>query len=262
MKVIDLKYYEQLARLGVFTKSDVEKLVGKSETADSLLQNYKRRGLIDQVKRNLYVTKSLETGQAIAGRYRIASKIKPRSYITHHSAFEYYGYANQVYYEVYVSAETKFAEFSYDDVRYRFISPRIHEGVVMNPDGVRTTDVERTTLDSINDFERIGGLEELLNCLDAVPSLHESTLVSYLGQYNKRFLYQKTGYILSHFQEKFRLSKGFFELCEHEKGKSVRYFYNAIRFESPTYDSRWKLFVPEELLEIVSKGVRDIGEIR
>lgn len=259
---MNVKYYEQLARLGVFTKSDVEKLVGKSETADSLLQNYKKRGLIEQVKRNLYVTRSLETGQAIAGRYRIASKIKPQSYITHHSAYEYYGYANQVYYEVYVSAQTKFSEFTFDDVRYRFISPRILDGVVMNPDGVRTTDMERTTLDSINDFERIGGLEELLRCLDAVPSLSESKLASYLGQYSKRFLYQKTGYILGHFQSKFRLSEGFFELCELAKGKSVRYFYNAIRFESPTYDSRWNLFVPQDLMAIISKGVRDTGEIR
>ena len=257
-----MKYYGQLARLGVFTKTDVEKLVGKRRNCQfSLLQNYKKRGLIRSGQEKLYVTRSLETGQAIAGRYRIASKINPGSFIPHPSAFEYYGYASQVFYEVYVSAQTKFSEFSYDNISFRFISPRINEGIVMSPDGVRATDVERTTLDSINDFERIGGLEELLRCLDSVPSLKENKLIAYLDKYNKRFLYQKTAYILGHFQSRFRLSERCFQLCELAKGNSVRYLYNEIRYESPAYDSRWKLFVPQDLMAIISKGVADIGEI-
>ena len=85
-----MKYYEQLVQLGCFTKKDVEQLTGNSGTTYSLLQNYKKKGYIEQVKRNLYAAISMETKQPAATRFQIASHIKSDSYITHHSAFEYY----------------------------------------------------------------------------------------------------------------------------------------------------------------------------
>jgi predicted transcriptional regulator of viral defense system len=249
-----MRYYEQLVKLGCFTKNDVEHLLGSSEATYSLLQSYKKKGYIEQVKRNLYVTISMETKQPVAGRYRIASNIKSDSYITHHSAFEYYGYGNQVYYEVYVAAKAKFAKFEYDDVTYRYIAPRIDEGVVLGGDGVRVTDLERTVIDSINDFERIGGLEELLHCLELVPSLHEDKLLRYLKLYGKKFLYQKSGYLLEHYQQTFRLSDAFYQACAGQKAKSVRYLYRGIEKQQPVFNQRWQLFVPENLLDTIAKG--------
>lgn len=37
--------------------------------------------------------------------------------------------ANQVFYEVYVSSETKFNHFEYDHVTYKYVASRINEGV-------------------------------------------------------------------------------------------------------------------------------------
>ena len=250
-----MKYYKKLMELQCFTRADVERMTGNVETANSLLTNYQKKGYIESVKRNLYVAVSMETNQSVANRYRIATHIADGAYIAHHSAFEYYGCANQVFYEVYVSGDKRFEQFEYDDVVYRYIAPRINVGVEEKPDGVRITDIERTVLDSINDFEKIAGLEELLHCLELIPYINEEKLLAYLEQYGKQFLYQKAGYVLSHLKNELRLSERFFEICERKVSKSVRYFYNGIEREQNIFDNRWQLFVPKNLLSMLSQGV-------
>jgi predicted transcriptional regulator of viral defense system len=260
-EVICLKYYKEFLELQCFTRADAERMTGNAETAGSLLTNYQKNGYIDSVKRNLYVAMSLETKQAVPNRYRIASHIADGAYISHHSAFEYYGCANQVFYEVYVSGDKRFTSFEYDDIAYRYVAPRLNVGVETKPDGVCVTDMERTVLDNINDFEKIGGLEELLRCLELIPRIDEKKLLEYLEQYGKQFLYQKTGYILNHLKDQLRLSDSFFEICERKVSKSVRYFYNGIEHEQNAFDNRWQLFVPKNLSKIVSQGGELYGSV-
>ncbi|NLK28988.1 MAG: hypothetical protein GX306_11705 [Clostridiales bacterium] len=127
----------------------------------------------------------------VATRYQIACAITNTAYISHHSAFEYYGFANQVFYEVYVSSETKFNHFDYDNVTYKYVASRMKEGVVeaKNTTDVRITDLERTVIDSIRDFNKIGGFEELINSLEGVHYLDEKKLKRYLDIYNTQGLY-------------------------------------------------------------------------
>lgn len=243
-----MKHYKELAALQCFTRADAEHITGSADAANFLLNSYQKKGLIESVKRNLYIVISLETGFAIPNRYRIASNITDGAYITHHSAFEYYGCANQVYYEVYISGKKKFASFEHDSVVYRYFVPRTTFGVNENPDGVRVTDTERTMLDGINDFDKTGGFEELMRCLELIPCVDEDRLLSYLEQYDKQFLYQKVGYILNHLKDELRLSEHFFESCERKVSKSVRYLYNDIKSHDSVFDTRWQLFVPKNLL--------------
>ena len=250
-----MQYYSELAKLKCFSQSDVEKLTGNATSAYSLLCDYKKKGYVDSVKRNLYVTLSLENGNSLATRYEIASKIKDDAYITHHSALEYHGIANQVFYEVYVSGMKHFNPFEYDDVLYKYATPRSNLGVIENADGVRATDMERTLLDSISDFEKIGGLEEVLKSIELIPFLDEAKLLDYLKKYNKQVLFQKSGYILSHFQNLLRLSDDFFAQCEKNTLKSSRYLYSGVQHTPHKFDNRWQLVVPENLLKVISKGV-------
>jgi predicted transcriptional regulator of viral defense system len=260
-EVIFMKYYKELVELQCITRKDVERMTGNAETANSLLGNYQKKGYIESVKRNLYVAISMENGQAIPNRYRIASHIADGAYISHHSAFEYYGFANQIFYEVYVSGEKRFAPFEYDDVKYRHVPPRVNTGVELKTDGIRSTDIERTVLDSINDFEKIAGLEELLRCLELIPLINEEKLLEYLERYGKQFLYQKVGYILNHYKNELRLSDNFFDACERKVSKSIRYLYNGIQHEKNFFDNRWQLFVPLNLLRIISQGGEQHGDI-
>jgi predicted transcriptional regulator of viral defense system len=257
-----LKYYKELVELQCFSRADAERLTGNKKTADSMLHEYKRRGYIESVKRNLYVAMSIETKQAVASRYRIATSVMEGSYLSHHSAYEYYGCANQVFFEVYVSGVNRFAAFEYDDVAYRYVAPRINAGTVQKNDGVHITDMERTVLDSINDFEKIGGLEELLRCLEMIPYVDEDKLLSYLELYDKQVLYQKTGYILGHLKKQLRLSDRFFEVCEEKRSKSVRYLYHGIKHEPYTFNARWKLVVPQDLMRLLSDGGGESGSLQ
>lgn len=253
-----MKYYSELLELGCFTRYDVTRLTGNDNTAGALLRSYLEKGYIRKVKRNLYVAVNLADNEPVVSKYRIAGNITASSYVSHHAAFEYYGCANQVSYQVEVSSETEFAPFSFGGNTYAYIASRIQNGIVTRPDGVRVTDTERTVLDGIHDFEKVMGLEELLRCLALVPTVHEEKLLSYLAVYDKQVLYQKTGFILRHFQSEFRLSDAFFSECAARIGKSTRYLTES---KSGVYNKEWRLVVSENLTDLTAKGAEENADI-
>ncbi len=245
-----MKYYEELLGKKCFSFKEVEQLVGGNHnTAKSLLRQYVQKGYIQQIKKNLYVAISIESGMPAATCYQIAGSITPTSYVSHRSAFAYYGYANQVSYEMNVSSDTAFRDFEYEGITYTYISSRLPEGIV-SQQGVRVTDPERTAIDYIGDFDRIGGLEELLRSLEMVPFLSEKKLLKYLELSDKAVLYQKAGYILEYFRDSLKLSEDFFRVCRLRKGKSKRYFTKSAGQSRMIYNSRWGLMIPEDLLYI------------
>lgn len=243
-----MKYYADMLDKKCFSFKEVERMVGGNRnTAKSLLRQYAQKGYIQQVKKNLYVAISIENGMPAATRYQIASNITSTSYVSHHSAFEYYGYTNQVSYEMNVSSDTVFGNFEYEGIDYTCISSRLSEGII-EQQGVRITDLERTTVDYIGDFYHIGGLEELLQSLEMISFLSEEKLLAYLELSDKAVLYQKAGYILEHFKDSLKLSEHFFEVCGLRKGKSKRYFTEPTNHMM--YNRRWGLMVPKDLLHV------------
>jgi len=256
-----MKHYEQLLKMGCFTWEELCAVVGNPSAADSLARNYLKKGYIQSVKRGLYAAVDLATAESAVNKFRIAGKITPTSYVSHHAAFEYYGCANQVSYQVEVSSDTAFAPFVYAGITYNYIGSRISDGVTKRHDNVRVTEPERTVLDGIHDFEKVMGLEELLRCLELIPSIREDKLLSCLAAYGKQVLYQKTGYILEHFRDIWNLSDEFFIACESRIGKSKRYLYKPSKHEKMDYNRRWRLVVPHDLMKITNKGVNIDAEI-
>ena len=245
----------ELAKFPVFTIEEVKKFTDNEKTAYTQLNRLMKRDLVKKVRKNIYSVVNPTTGQLVATRYQIACAITDTAYISHHSAFEYYGLANQVFYEVYVSSESKFNHFEYDHVTYKYVASRMKEGVVeaKNTTGVKNTNLERTVIDSIRDFNKIGGFEELLNCLEGIHYLDEEKLKRYLDTYNTQGLYQRVGYLLDHYRKEMQLSKEFIEYCKDKIGKSRRYLVNEAK-EASSYNSEWKLMVPEGLFEITDQG--------
>jgi predicted transcriptional regulator of viral defense system len=246
-----LKYYEQLLDLGCFSRNDILTITRNYNTAGTLLKSYMKKGYIQKIKRNLYVAINPADQQPVVSKYYIAGKLTQSAYVSHHAAFEYYGCANQVSYQVEVSTETSFNAFTFNGNNFAYFASRIKDGVVLQPDGVRITDIERTLIDNINDFEKIAGLEELLRCIELIPSVNERKLLSYLKSYNKQILFQKTGYILQHFKDMFRISEAFFNECSSRIGNSTRYLASNI---DGNYNSMWQLVVPKDLMKMISKG--------
>jgi predicted transcriptional regulator of viral defense system len=256
-----VKYYERLLRMGCFTWDELCGLTGNRNTANTLAQNYQKKGYIRSIRRGLYVAVNLADKGPAVSKFRIAGKITPSAYVSHHAAFEYYGCANQVSYQTEVSSGTAFASFQFDGITYAYLQSRIPDGVIMGDDGIRVTDLERTVLDNIHDFDKVMGIEELLNGLDAIPSLREDKLLAYLAAYDKQVLYQKAGYILEHFNHRLRLSENFFGHCLARIGNSRRYLYAEPAHEYLKYNGKWRLMVPGNLMYIISQGVDEAAEI-
>lgn len=250
-----MNVYTALAKYPVFSIEDVKKLTGNEKTAYSQIDRLMKKGLVKKVRKKVYSCVNPTTGQVVATRYQIACAITDTAYISHHSAFEYYGLANQVYYEVYVSSETRFNHFEYDNVTYKYVASKMQDGVVeaKNTTGVRMTDLERTVVDSIRSFNKIGGFEELLHCLEGIHYLDEMKLRSYLSVYDTQGLYQRVGYLLGHYQKEMQLSREFIAYCNSKIGKSRRYLVSD-RKEESCYNNEWELMVPEGLFEITGQG--------
>ena len=148
-----LDLYSKLLRSHVFSFSDIEGITGDKKKANNAIYKLKKNGLIVSAKKNLYSAVSLSDKTPVADKFEIASKITSSSFVSHHSAFEFYGIANQVFNEMHVSSDSKFNDFYFDGLEYKYIQNKYHFGIT-EIKHVKVTDMERTVLDSIKDFEK------------------------------------------------------------------------------------------------------------
>ena len=247
-----MELYRKLAALRCFTYQDLVRLTGSESAAQWHVKRYLQKGYIERVRRNLYAVISLETEQPVANRYQLATSVAEDACVSHHSAFEYYGCANQVFYEVYFATARRVRPFLYDGLQYHPVATRGAAGVAKNADGVRVTTLERTVIDGISDFDCMGGLEELLRCLLLVPALHSEGLLEALELYGQGLLYQKAGYILGSVATELPLPAQFFEECERRSSAAKAYLF--ARRDDFVLHTRWKLFAPRDLKRILDKG--------
>lgn len=247
-----LEYYEKLLQLKCFSFDDAAKIFENERKTKNILYTLKKKGLLQSVRRNYYATISLETKEPVATPFEIASSITDSSYISHHSAFEFYGLTNQVFSDIYVSTEREFREFEFNGQWYHCIKNQKDFGISLQKT-IRVTDLERTVLDNIKDFDKIGGLEELLHCLEMITVLDESRLTRYLEKYNNQFLIQKAGYLLS-FYPQLKLSDEFFDYCKKSIGNSSRYLYHDLKEEKNTFIKEWNLCIPKDIMKLINEG--------
>ncbi len=243
--------FTKLAKYPVFTIDDVKKFTDNEKTAYSMMNRLIKKEQVKKVRNNIYSVVNPTTGLLVATPYQIACALSDTAYISHHSAFEYYGLTNQVFYEVYVSSETKFNHFEYDQVTYKYIASRMKEGVVIakNTTGVRVTDLERTVVDSVRDFNKIGGFEQLITCLENIHYLDENKLKKYLDIANTQNLYQRIGFFLDYYKDGMQISEDFINYCKSKIKKSKRYLVSEA-IEDNYYVREWGLMVPKGLFEI------------
>jgi len=247
-----MKYLGILQGMKAFTLADVATLTKNARTAQSVLLSYKRAGYITSVRRNVYAALDLATKTCIAHPYEIASTIQEDASVSYHSAMEYHGLANQVFFTVYVTSPLRFSEFSFDGMTYQHCTETIKEGLIrptLNPH-VRVTDLERTVIDCIDDIGRAGGLEELVQCLSLVAYLNEEKLITYLNAYNKVFLWQKTGYVLEQLSSTLHTSKEFLDMCKSHVRECKKYL---VKENGLTYFPTWKLYAPKYLLGLLNE---------
>ena len=247
-----MKHYEKLVELGCFSRGELADLLGSDATAASMIQSYIRKGYIERVRHDLYAVISLESKQPIPSRYQIGTHLFPDACVSHHSAFEFYGYANQVFYETYVTTKSRLSNFTYDGIHYRRVFPRC-EAYVIQTGGVRITSIERTVIDSINDFEKIGGLEETLRCILLIPTLDCERLLEVLACHGSGYLYQKCGFLLEQINSSFGISQQFFDECRTHISGSKKYLMKGGIQQN--WQEKWNLYAPDSIQSLIDKGV-------
>lgn len=249
-----MKYLKELQAKKIFTLSDVTKLTkGNENTAKSLLQQYKKAGYVVSIRKNLYGALDLASGNVLASRFEVATGTSSSSYISHHTALEFHGIANQVCFEVTLASEEKLRPFEYDGIKYQPIISKSKAGVIVptNAPKVRVTDIERTIIDCISDINRSGGTEELLKSIDLVPQLDEKRIIKYLTAYNQKNIWQRAGYVLEHFKERLHISDEFFDMCKENMGSRKNYFVYETEFK---YHPEWRLYAPDNLNAMLDEG--------
>ena len=237
----------------LFAKKDVIDQFADDKQFENHMASMIRSGKIVKIRNGLYAQID-NLGVPLTTKFEIASKINDESFVSHHSALEYYGVANQVFNTLTVGSKRKFNDFSFDDVDYTRQAVKDYTQVIyIVTAGVRIATLERAVVDCIDNIDLGGGIDELLNALEQIRVLDENRLAEILQAYNKVILYQKVGFILEQYKDKYMLSDKFFADCKSRLTNQIKYFLND-EYSDIAYNSDWQLMAPKNLKSRISGG--------
>lgn len=246
---MNMKYYEQLLKLEVFNLNDVSELIGSVDAAKHLLSRYVEKGFVKKVKRNLYYCVNLENKNSTANRFVIGSNVNRTAFLSHHTAFEYYGLAHQTFYDLYVASDNIFKDFEFEGITYKYVKAHYDNGVMVTETNskIRVTNLERTVVDCIKNIALAGGTEELFQCLDSVLTLNNDRLFEYIELYDVQFLYQKAGYIFERYKIDCGIKDELINACQQKVGDGIRYFDEDAREGKGVLIKKWNLIIPKKI---------------
>ena len=237
----------------LFAKKDVIDQFADDKQFENHMASMVRSGKVVKIRNGLYAQID-NLGVPLTTKFEIASKINDESFVSHHSALEYYGVANQVFNTLTVGSKRKFNDFSFDDVDYTRQAVKDYTQVIyIVTAGVRVATLERAVVDCIDNIDLGGGVDELLNALEQIRVLDENRLAEILQAYNKVILYQKVGFILEQYKDKYMLSDKFFADCKSHLTNQIKYFLND-EYSDIVYNSDWQLMAPKNLKSRISGG--------
>ena len=135
------------------------------------------------------------TGYAFATKYQIGSSVNKDTFISHISA---HGIKTLCLLCIFKSVT-----FEYEGIIYKHVSIKSHKGIISPSytELIKITDIEKTVVDSIQMIGSIISLEEIIYGLEIISKLNEKKITEYLEDYNIQALYQKTGYLLTLFND-------------------------------------------------------------
>lgn len=235
-----MKYLAILSEKRIFNYNFVLEITKTRTLADETIQNYLKKGFIKRVKKNLYVTVSLENSGVIPTKYEIASNVTSSSYVSLHSAFEYYGFTNQVYTEVTVSSLERFKDFTFENNQYHYVYCR-SDSFIESISGVRVSSLAKTIVDTIDNVKSYDDLEEVLFNISSLPVIDGLQILEYLMILDKKILFNKVGLILSFYKEQFMIDDLLLIRIKNSGIKSVKYFTKE-KYRLKKYYKEWDLY--------------------
>ena len=210
---------EFLRKHPVFTLGELKEALGGGrsvKTLYNLLQHHKRAGHIVQVD-GVYcvVPPSLQGESFVPDRFLVASKLRPDAVLSHHTALEFWGLANQIFATTYYTSARYRRPLTYQGIRYVcLLLPKSLKGkpflstVLSEKEGVplRVATKERALVECLDRPDLCGGFEEVVRCLSSLPYVDEGELWAYLEARGKVVLFAKVGWVLETFKEQLFIS--------------------------------------------------------
>lgn len=247
-----------------FTTADAVRITGlKPPLASSLLHKAKKRGLVSQLKRGLFVIVPPELGTSVeyAGNpYLVARYLAGAApyFLSHGSAMELHRMVTQPQFVVFVSSTKRIPRQTVHGTQFRFVllKPKHFFGTtkhwVTKQEPVEISDLERTVLDGLLHPEYCGGITEVAKGL---WMRHTDASVDKLLAYARRLevgsVYRRLGYLL----ELFGIATEA-QLQPLRKSLTATYVpLDPILHREGSYLAKWRLQInlpPEELQAVRS----------
>lgn len=160
---------------------------------------------------------------------------------------------------LYVHSPSNFRTFTYQNESYICKPIKfLHHPVIIDknePYPIRVTSLSQTVIDCLYNINLAGGLEELLYAITEITptDILEEDMLHCLKLYNSKSLYQRTGFLLSLFNELLQFSDSFFEACKAGMGKNISYLVNPYHCNS--FSKEWNLCVPDNVMKQIQKDM-------
>jgi len=246
------KIYSKLYQKRMIKTSDVVKILGNLHKSADYLTNLREKGYIQKIKKGVYAIvppNMIGEKDYLPDKFLIASHLKDKYYISHHSALELHGIAESVFNMVYITLPDYASSFEHKGIKYNFVSTKYFFGMeqmIYKSVTITLSDLEKTVLDCIRNIHFAGGIEEMVKSISGVPSLNYNKILEYLKQFNEQILYHKTGFILESMID-LSLPKKFFNELQKHIGEKV---YYIDKNKKSIYDKKWKVMVPSNFREL------------
>jgi predicted transcriptional regulator of viral defense system len=197
----------------IFTIADAASITKLSRArASSLLHKARKRGLLSQVKRGLFVIVPPELGSAteyFGNPYLVARHLVGSApyFVSHGSAMELHRMVTQPQFAIFISSTKRVPPQTLHGTNFRFIYLTKHHYFgtmkhwVTKEQSVEVSDLERTIVDGLRQPEYCGGITEVAKGLwMRRTDLRFEKLLEYAGRFKSGAVTRRLGYLLELFE--------------------------------------------------------------
>jgi predicted transcriptional regulator of viral defense system len=224
-------------KLVVFDFNKIHRLSGlsKSKLYNSLF-SLKNKHILESVQKGKYLLKDRIPGN----EFMIANSLTSPSYISFWSALSYYGWTEQQPINIQIISINQFKEFQFGAHNVEvttFASSRFYGYKHISNFSIATK--EKAIVDSLSDFELVGGLQEFSKCLkNGWNELNKNTLINFLIRFKNRSMNSRFGFLIEKLNLK--ISKSYINrLLDNCSAGFVKLEPSGLK--SRSYNKKWKI---------------------
>jgi hypothetical protein len=252
-----------LAASPVFTLEELAAARGDStrrEAARNQLKRHLARGRVKSIARELYATvpPGMDPVRFLPDPFLVAAAARPDGVFAYHSAFELLGAAHSVWHDCTLHCDQRRTALRVGSSRILFLATpaavlsRGAQTVATRsfPRATRqliATGPERTLVEGLRQPHRVGGLDELMECVRSLPLLDFGLLERVLEIYDEKTVWAAAGWITERYAANWLTPPAFLDQCRRRRPLQHQYLVRDLRGGRLIQD--WRLIVPAHLAD-------------